>query len=89
MTADYISLLAIIAAAAVCPIVAQIVPKKIVPEAVLLLLAGAGRSRASRTARPPASSPAGCGRSGGCARRRCDRPGETPASLPSARLTHR
>ena len=41
MTADYISLLAIIAAAVVCPIVAQVVPKKIVPEAVLLLLAGA------------------------------------------------
>ena len=39
MTADYISLLAIIAAAVVCPIVAQIVPKKSVPEAVLLLLA--------------------------------------------------
>ena len=39
MTADYISLLAIVAAAVICPIVAQIVPKKVIPEAVLLLLA--------------------------------------------------
>ena len=41
MTADYISLLAIVAAAVICPIIAQIVPRKIVPEVVLLLLAGA------------------------------------------------
>ena len=41
MTADYISLLAIVAAAVICPIIAQIVPKKIIPEAVLLLIAGA------------------------------------------------
>ena len=41
MAQDYISLLAIVAAAVLCPLVAHVIPRKIVPETVLLLVAGA------------------------------------------------
>ncbi len=41
MTTDYLSLLTIVAAATLCPIIAQLIPRKVIPEAVLLLLAGA------------------------------------------------
>lgn len=41
MGADFISLAVIVVVAAVCPIIAQLVPSKLVPESVFLLIAGA------------------------------------------------
>ena len=41
MAGDYIALLVILAAAVLCPLAAHVIPRKVVPEAVLLLLAGA------------------------------------------------
>ena len=41
MTVDFISLAVIAVVSALCPIIAQLVPKKLVPESVFLLAAGA------------------------------------------------